>query len=310
MLVIFFPVLVKRVWGCTPIPPGPLREQVESFLEKQNLRLEILYWPLFEGQALTAGIMGIVPPFRYLMITPALAKTLDPRELESVLAHEIGHVRKKHLLLYIGLFLGASLLINSLLEPLSSMLLGADFLYTVCGWFNLSPAALLLGSVTGATLLFLIIYFRFVFGYFIRNFERQADAFVFDAQETAVPLIASFEKIAALSGNIREEKNWHHFGIGERIDFLLRCERDKGLIYRHDRKVNFSLLGYVCCVALLMTGLQSIDTEQIRKGNEVKYYEAVYGHKTRQEPGDGLWAVEMAEFYMRKQLEHKGRHCI
>ncbi|WP_028581029.1 M48 family metallopeptidase [Desulfogranum japonicum] len=305
VLVVFFPVLVKRVWGCTPIPDGPLREQVEGFLRQQNLHLDILYWPLFEGQALTAGIMGIVPPFRYLMITPALAKVLTPWELESVLAHEIGHVRKKHLLLYIGLFLGASLLINSLFEPLHYILLGSELLYTVCEWLNLSPANTLLSLITSMILVFLVVYFRYVFGFFIRNFERQADTFVFQAQQTAAPLIASFEKIASLSGNNRDEKNWHHFGIGERIDFLLRCEQDKKLIGRHDRKVGFSLLAYACCMVLLIGGLHSIDTDQLRKGNELRFYEELYGYNMRKDPGNSRLAIEMADLYMGRQLEKK-----
>ena len=55
---------------------------------------------------LTAGVMGLIKRFRYLLITPALLDLLEPEELKGVVAHEIGHVRKKHLIFYLGFFVG------------------------------------------------------------------------------------------------------------------------------------------------------------------------------------------------------------
>ncbi len=55
---------------------------------------------------LTAGVMGLVKRFRYLLITPALLDLLEPEELKGVVAHEIGHIRKKHLIFYLGFFVG------------------------------------------------------------------------------------------------------------------------------------------------------------------------------------------------------------
>ncbi|PIE58851.1 MAG: peptidase M48 Ste24p [Desulfobulbus propionicus] len=304
-LILVFPPLVKRLWGCSPLPPGPLRTQMEACVRKQNLSFDILYWPLFEGRVLTACIMGIIAPFRYLLITPALLETLTPRELESVLAHEIGHVRKKHMLLYIALFCGFSILINALLDPLRFSLLGSDFFYSLVRWLQVTPDALLWPVIWGGMLILLIVYFRFVFGYFIRNFERQADAFVFHVQQTAAPLVASFEKIAALSGSIREEKNWHHFGIGERIAFLLLCEEDRSMIVRHDRKVYLSLLVYFCCLLLLVGALYRVDGERLLEGYELKYYEATLSSKPWKAPESSLLAFRLGLLYQEKQLERK-----
>ena len=96
-LVLFFPPLVRVLWNCRPLPPGPLREHIVSFCRAQGFRSEVLCWPLFEGQVLTAGIIGILPGLRYLLITPALVDNLDREELDSVLAHEIGHVVSRHI---------------------------------------------------------------------------------------------------------------------------------------------------------------------------------------------------------------------
>jgi tetratricopeptide (TPR) repeat protein len=96
-----------------------------------------------------------------------------------------------------------------------------------------------------------LVYFRFVFGFFMRNFERQADAYVFTLFGSAAPLIATFHKIAVTSGQAADRPNWHHFSIRERVEFLLRCERDRGRVRRHDARVRRAIGLYLAGLALL-----------------------------------------------------------
>jgi len=304
-LALFFPPLVRWLWGCKPIPAGPLRTHIETFCRAQGFSSEILYWPLFEGQVLTAAVMGIVPRFRYLMLTPALAATLGADELDSVLAHEIGHVKKLHLVLYILLFLGFSLLAGKLVEPLPYLLLGSGIFYRLLALFQIGPDTLL--AICGGVFLlaFMLIYFRFIFGYFIRNFERQADLYVFTAQGTGRPLVRSFEKIAELSGNNRDEKNWHHFGIGERIDFLERCEQDRSLIKRQNRKVYISLAVYFLVIATLMFALPRFDMESMAAGYETRYAEAVLQQKLKDEPKKSMWLQLLGDLMQKEAMEKK-----
>ena len=304
-LVLFFPPLVRLLWGCTPLPPGPVRDHIVRFCRTQGFHSPILIWPLFEGQVLTAAIMGILPGLRYLMITPALLETLSPDELDSVLAHEIGHVKRWHLVLYVALFLGFSLLAGALAQPLPHLVLSGDFFYRLLALVPAAPATILGVLVSLPLLAVMLLYFRFVFGYFIRNFERQADQYVFTAQGTGRPLVASFEKIVELGGGRREEKNWHHFGMGERIDFLDRCERDRAEIGRQDRKVNFSLAAYFLLVGLLVLGLRQIDTERLSNGYEARYAEAVLLHKARLEPANSLWPILLGDFLQSRKLERR-----
>ncbi len=90
-----------------------------------------------------------------------------------------------------------------------------------------------------------VIYFRYIFGYFMRNFERQADAYVYALSESARPLIATLEKISLTSGQSPDRPNWHHFSISERIDYLTKCEADRDWIERHDRKLRTSIAVYL-----------------------------------------------------------------
>ncbi|MBE0618566.1 MAG: hypothetical protein IH608_11675, partial [Proteobacteria bacterium] len=74
---IFLPVLVKALWGCAPVPPGPLRAHLEGLCVGLRVRVrEILFWPLLEGRVMTAGVVGLLPRFRYLLLTPALVQIL------------------------------------------------------------------------------------------------------------------------------------------------------------------------------------------------------------------------------------------
>jgi Zn-dependent protease with chaperone function len=304
-LVLVFPPLVRSLWGCTPLPPGPVRDRLLAFCQSQGFRSEIYSWPFFEGQVLTAGIMGIVPKLRYLMVTPALLETLTEEELDSVLAHEIGHVKHLHLVLYIVLFLGFSLLAGAVAKPLPHLILSSDLFYRLLPRLPFAPENVLGVLATAPLLLVMLVYFRFVFGYFIRNFERQADAYVFRALGTSWPLIRSFEKIALFSGGGRDEKNWHHFGIGERIDFLKQCEKDRSLIGRHQRSLRFSLFFYCACIGLSLLVLHRIDASALSEGYETKYAEAVLLQKVRQEPENSLWLIYLGDFLQSRKMEQK-----
>jgi Zn-dependent protease with chaperone function len=302
-LTMFFPPLVRRMWNCTPMEDGEKRRQIEAFFRTQNFSADILYWPLFEGRVLTAGVMGIVPRFRYLLLTPALLAVLDREELESVLAHEIGHVKKFHLLLYVSLFIGFSVLAGALSRPLPLLLLNSDWFYRLLIWTGLSPDSLLAFLTAVPLLLMMVLYFRFLFGYFIRNFERQADLHVFAAQGSSFPLIRSFEKIAALSGNIRNQKSWHHFGIGERIDFLEKCEQDRSNIKRQDRKVQRSLALYFIVVVLLSWSLHGLDLSYSQQDYEARYGRVVVEQKLKKDPDSVQWLKLKASLLLADREE-------
>jgi len=304
-LGLFFPPLVRWLWNCKPMEPGPLRTEMEIFFRKQNFSAEILYWPLFEGRILTAAVMGIVPGFRYLLVTPALLSVLDREELESVLAHEIGHVKNGHLLLYILLFFGFSMIAGALVELVPYLILGSEWFYWLAARLPVTPDGLLAFLSALFFLILMLLYFRFLFGYFLRNFERQADLYVFKALGTSIPLIRSFEKIASLSGNIRDQKSWHHFGIGERVDFLEKCERNRETVRRHDHKVYTSLAVYFVLVAFVTQSIHGMDKNALAHGYETRYMQAVLEQKLKKEPENSLWLQLLGDLMQQNKMEEK-----
>ncbi len=151
----------------------------------------------------------------------------------------------------------------------------------------------------------MVLYFRLLFGYFIRNFERQADLHVFNAIGSSDAIISAFEKIAVLSGNIRDLPSWHHFGIGQRVDYLEKCNADKIWIARHNRKVRLSLLAYIVVVALAASGHGMLPTESWKRSYEEKYTGYIIDQKLSREPDKALWLGIAGDLMQHKKMESK-----
>jgi Zn-dependent protease with chaperone function len=304
-LAVFFPPLIRRLWNCTPLPQGVLRSRLEFFCRKNNFYSPILLWPLFEGQVITAAIMGFMPKFRYLLVTPALLSTMTDEEVDSVLAHEIGHVRKKHLLLYLLLFFGFSLLIGALFKPLPYVIYSSEVFYVLQRYLNVSVESFGAFIVVSLMLVLMIVYFRFIFGYFIRNFERQADLHVFDSIGSATGLISAFEKIARLSGNIRSQKSWHHFGIGERVDFLELCTYDRKKINKHNQKVYLSLALYFVILFTVVGLTRQLNVETMADNVVFHKMYALLQDKLKKEPEKSQVLLAIAQLMLKQELEER-----
>ena len=308
-LLFFLPLAIVRLWGCTPLPPGPTRQRLEEFCRSQRLRFaDILLWPLFEGRMLTAGVMGINRRFRYILITPALLEATTPEEIEAVLAHELGHVKRYHLQLYLFLFLGFGLLSQVGGAPLLLLLLNSDFFYQLVALTGKSPDTIL--ALASACILFALMlgYFRFIFGFFMRNFERQADLHALKAMGHASPLIRVFEKIALLSGNIRDLPSWHHFGLGQRIDYLRRCEENPVLIPRHHRKVHLALLLYALVMFTGALAAWHMPPDLLGEAPKARFAEALIRQKIREQPDNGLWLQLLGDLQYTLNQEQGARN--
>lgn len=304
-VLIFFPPLVRRLWGCKKLPDGYLKRNLDVFCAKQNFSADYYLWPLFEGRMLTAGVMGILPGLRYILLTPALIETMSRAELEAIMAHEIGHVKKYHMLLYVFLIAGFSLLVGMLAEPSIYLLLSLHSLNKLIAVSGISVemALTLVGAVP--LFIFMLVYFRFIFGYFIRNFERQADLFSLETIGNGEAMVSAFEKISILSGDIRDQRNWHHFGIGERIDCIEHAEREPGQIKRHNRKVRYSLFVYAAMLLFTVVVVRQIPTEMLAQRYQENFAEAVLLQKVKKEPNQAIWQRLIGDLMLTRKMEEK-----
>jgi tetratricopeptide (TPR) repeat protein len=150
-----------------------------------------------------------------------------------------------------------------------------------------------------------LVYFRYIFGYFMRNFERQADAYAFSMLGTAAPLIMTFKKIAYASGQSPDKPNWHHFSILQRIGFLAQCESDRTLVQRHDRKVFRSIIVFLCALVLLGTVGYHLKSAEVGQRVDSHLLAEIIQREIEKTPEDPLLHAALGDlYYARNDLEN------
>jgi STE24 endopeptidase len=125
------PLFNKQV----PLPEGTLRTQIEVFAEKTGFRLRNIY--IIDGSKRStkanAYFSGFGPKKR-IVLYDTLQKELSEEEIVAVLAHEIGHYKKKHVLLNL-LF---SIVVTGLMLFLLSVVVNSPSLSQALGSKNAS----------------------------------------------------------------------------------------------------------------------------------------------------------------------------
>ena len=242
LMVLVAPVVFVKSWGAKAIENRNDFEEIHKELENSRTPVTaILSWPDSIMPYSTAGVIGFVRGFRYLLISPQLLKSLLATELRAVTAHEAGHLRKLHLLFYLLAFI-------CLLE-LFAFAGSANLLLTWTGVLEVS--GMLMGV---ASILSIILFIRFGIGFLSQNFERQADCHAFERHGIS-PISTALMKVSLLNGINPEQDNWHHYGIQQRIDFLSICLKKPEMLQKHHRRV--FRIKLVC--AVLLVGLLGVN---------------------------------------------------
>ncbi len=161
-VLILLPPIVRRVWETVPLGPGVLRDELSTLCAREGVRVrEILVWRT-GGSMLNGAVLGVLPRLRYILLTDALLESLTLRQVRAVMAHEVAHVRLRHMPWMWAACLAAVLLTG---------LAGDSLVRLGPGWMPPSPwDELALGGLSIAGMLLL-------FGWISRRFEWQADAF-------------------------------------------------------------------------------------------------------------------------------------
>lgn len=172
-----------------PLEEGDLRDAIEAFADRVGYQLKNIY--VIDGSRRSskanAYFTGLGPKKR-IVLYDTLINDLEKEEIVAVLAHEIGHYKKKHTLsgLFIGIVqTGIMLYLFSLfvaMPELSRALGGetASFHIGLIGFAILySPLSLLLGLAVNS---------------FSRRNEYQADAYAAEHHD-AISLISGLKKL-------------------------------------------------------------------------------------------------------------------
>ena len=301
-VAIFGPVLIQKFWRCRPLENGQDRNRIEKLCQSAGMEYaNILYWPIFSGRMITAGVMGLFKKFRYILVTEALLKLLEPEEVDAVIAHEIGHIKRKHLLFYLLFFVGYMVLSYATFDLIIYLFIYTEPLYQFLDRTNLNQSTVVPTLFSLLMIIIFLIYFRYIFGFFMRNFERQADIYVYSIFDSARPLISTLDKIAVTSGQPPERPNWHHFSIKERMAYLEQCESDRSWIRRHDHKINKSIVFYM--LSILFIGIIGYQLNFGRAGQKINqhFFEKILLREVAKAPANpSLYTLLGDLYYSRK----------
>lgn len=238
LLALFLPPLIKYWWECKPMPQSEKRESIVTFFKKNDFRYrDIVKWPLLGGQMATAGVMGLLPRLRYILITDPLLDILSEEEINAVMGHEMGHIKYKHLLFYMVFLLGFIGISIGLFDVFIYAMVTQPWLIGLLNSNHGILKSLFYFLLSIPIIVSVIIYFRYIMGFFMRNFERQADLYSAKIMGSVEPIIMSLEKITRASGQSRFQPSWHHFSIAERVNFLKKFLYDPDLLKRHSRRI-------------------------------------------------------------------------
>jgi Zn-dependent protease with chaperone function len=299
------PAMIQKFWRCKPLESGEHRTRIEDLCRKAGLAYaDILYWPIFGGKMITAGVMGLIKKFRYILVTPSLLRLLEPEEIDAVIAHEIGHVKKKHLLFYLMFFVGYMLLSYVVFDLILFGIIYAEPVYWLINKTGFDQTTIFSALFSLVIIAVFFIYFRFIFGFFMRNFERQADTYVFSLFDSAKPLISTLQKIATTSGQSADRPNWHHFSIRERIDYLTKCENDGEWISIHNRKVKKSIGFFLAGMLLIGVLGYQLNLGVIGDKLNQNFIEKVIARELQKSPDNpNLYRLLGDLYYNRKDYE-------
>jgi len=297
-IAIVGPLMIQKFWRCKPLEIGYHRDRIEALCRKAGLEYaNILYWPIFGGKMITAAVMGLIKKFRYILVTQGLLHMLEPEEIDAVIAHEIGHVKKKHLLFYLLFFVGYMIISYATFNLLIYSIVFSETLYKLINSTGLDQTAVTTSIFSLVIIIVFLVYFRFIFGYFMRNFERQADTYVYALFDSAKPLISTFEKIAATSGEHPDRPNWHHFSITKRIEYLRRCESSRIWIARHDNKIKKSIAVYLAGIVLLCGLGYSLNFGENSKKLNKHYFLKIIQREIEKTPDNPLLYSTLGDLY-------------
>lgn len=229
-IAMFYSTLIVPLFNKqTPLEPGELREAIESFAKKANFNISNIF--VIDGSKRStkanAYFSGLGKQKR-IVLFDTLLNNYSTGELVSILAHEIGHYKKKHIqkgmvisILNMGLIFA---LIGQIIgNPALSIALGATEASIHMGLLAVgilfTPISMISGIIANA---------------FSRKYEYEADAFAATHSDPLVTQTALKKLYANNLANLRPH-SWYEFVHFSHPGLLKRLHHLKKFI-NHDTR--------------------------------------------------------------------------
>jgi len=228
LMSVLAPVVILPLFNrFTPLPEGSLRERLLRLADRTQFRARSIQ--IMDGSKRSrhsnAFFIGF-GRFRKIVLFDTLLGQLAEPEVEAVLAHEIGHYKKKHI--------PKSLLISAFGSLAGfygvSIVANQEWFYHAFGFApcNITPALLLFGLLSGVV----TFWISPLVHWWSRRYEYQADAFAAEVINEPGPLVTALRKL--------NEKNLsnltpHPVYSGFYFSHPTLLERERALVNKHSR---------------------------------------------------------------------------
>ena len=222
---IIAPLLMQFLWKTVPLRNIELKQKLMALTEESGIKYrDVAVWETGGLSIANAAVAGIMPGNRRIFITDALLRNFTDEQVETVVAHEIGHIRHRHLLIFciimVVYILSYTLFMQLVTEPLESLLPGYQLMITVLH------------------ILFFVFYFKVVLSFLSRRFEHQADLYAIELTNNSYAFKSALINLSLMSNLPRSLRYMielfnTHPSIERRIQFLEKAEMKKQPIQRY-----------------------------------------------------------------------------
>jgi len=197
LLMLIAPAVIMPLFNkFTPLPDGSLRERLFALARRTDFPTRSI--EVMDGSRRSRHSNAFFTGFgrfRKIVLFDTLIAQLTEPELESVLAHEIGHYKKRHVLKLLGVSIAGVFLAFAAVAWLARQ----QWFYHAFGFgyhagfaaANVVPAMLLFALLAGT----ISFWFSPLIHIWSRRFEYEADAFARTTMGEAQPLVQALRKL-------------------------------------------------------------------------------------------------------------------
>jgi len=193
VMMILYPMFIMPLFNkFTPLPEGELRERLMDLSDRTGFKASTIQ--VMDGSRRSAHSNAFFTGFgrfRRIVLFDTLMEQLGEKELEAVLAHEIGHYKKGH----IPKTLALSAVMVFAAFAVIAYLAKSEWFYGSFGFSEpatIAPVFLLFGLLSGLVTFWLTP----IFNRLSRKHEYEADAFASAAVGAPEPMIGALRKLS------------------------------------------------------------------------------------------------------------------
>ena len=222
LVTVLYPTVIAPLFNkFTPLEKNNLKADIEQLAKKEDIEIEGIYqMDASRRTRHTNAYFSGLGKAKRIVLFDSLIQSHSQEEVLSILAHEIGHLKKNH----IKKQLIISSIVSLFLFFMASKLITCRVLYESFGFFD---TPYYVGLFLVGILWEPVSFFLSPLGMAIsRKFEREADYYSIEIIKRAKPLSTALKKMAKENlSNLRPHPlyvffNYSHPPLLERIEYL------------------------------------------------------------------------------------------